>query len=165
MQISNNNNNNPSFGAYFNNKNAIHLKRLCKGEFDELSRYKLKDKLDWFAKELPNHELEVTQFENLAELGVGYTSIPIPGRLCGKGICLEKYSKKVINQIQEGKGKYTITNKDTGNSANIFADNIIQFLDGIKEHSETLFNKTKNSLTEGLDEFSSEIINKLTCKQ
>ena len=150
--------NSPTFGAYFNTKNAIHLKRLCKGEFDELSRYKLNDKLDWFTKELPNHELEITQFENLPGFKTQYAGIATPRR---HGI----YTERVLVGIEGRLGRYTITNKDTGNSADIYADNIFQFFDGIKERSETLFSKTKNSLTEGLNELGAEIINKLTTKQ
>lgn len=157
--------NSPTFGAYFSTNNAIHLKRLCNREFDELSRCRLKDCLDWFTRELPNHELEITQFENLSKLRVKYTDIPITGRTSGRNMRLGRDSEKVINHIQDENGKYTLTNKNTGNSANIFADNIFEFFNGIKAQSETLFNKTKNSLTEGLNEFSAEIINKLTTKQ
>lgn len=151
-------NNSPTFGAYFNTNNAIHLKRLCKGEFEELSRYRIKEKLDWFTKELPNHELEITQFENLPGFKAWNTRIPTPGRGQVRTAC-------VLSDIKGSLGKYTITNKDTGNSVNIFADDIFQFFDGIKDQSSILFNKTKNSLTEGLNEFSTGIINKLTTKQ
>lgn len=158
-------NNSPSFGAYFSTKNAIHLKRLCKAEFDELHTYRLKDRLNWFAKDLPNHELEITSFENLPDFKVGYTKIPIPGRVRGRDICLDMYSEKVIDRIQGAESRYTITNKETGNSVNILADDIFQFFDGIKEKSGTLFDKTQKSLTEGLDSFGKEIMNKLTTKQ
>lgn len=84
-------------------------------------------------------------------------------RIRDRGIGIPVVS--VIDKVTGEKGKYTITNKETGNSANIYADNIFQFLDGIKKQSGTLFNKTQKSLTEGLDSFGKGIMNKLTTKQ